>query len=55
MSQVWPILNRDTIISSWRDVRFEKNHGVGVFLIERSLVTGYVCKVLCHKEVMNER
>ena len=38
MSWVWPTLNRDIIISSWRDVRFEEDHGVRVFLIERSSV-----------------
>ena len=43
----------DTIISSRRDVRFEKDHGVGVFLIERILVRGCVCQVLSHEEVMN--
>ena len=55
MSRVWPILNRDKIIFSWRDVRFEEDHGVGVFLIERSLVRGCICQVLCHEEVMKER
>ena len=56
MSRVWPILNRDTrIISSWRDVQFEKDHEVGVFSIERSLVGGYVSQVLCYEEVMKER
>ena len=39
----------------WRDVRFEEDHGVGFFLIERSLVRGCVCQVLCHEEVMKER
>ena len=47
---MWPILNRDVIISSWRDVRFEEDHGVGFFLIEWSSVRGYVCQVLCHEE-----
>jgi len=51
VSRVWLILSRDTIISSWLDVRFEENHGVGVFLVERSLVRGSVCQVLCHEEV----
>ena len=52
MSPVWPILNRNIII---RDVRFEEDHEVGFFLIERSLVRGCVCQVLCHEEVMKER
>jgi len=55
VSRVWPILNRDTIISSRRGVRFEEDHGVGFFLIEQSLVRGCVCQVLCHEEVMKER
>jgi len=55
VTRVWPILNRDTIISSRRDVRFEEDYGVGVSLIERSLVRGCVCQVLCHEEVMKER
>jgi len=40
---------RDIIISSWRDLRFEEDHGFGVFLIERNLVRGCVCQVLCMK------
>jgi len=57
VSRVWPILNRDIIIiiSSWRDVQFEEDHGVGFFLIERSFVRGCVCQVLCYEEVMKER
>jgi len=43
VSEVWPIRNRDLIISSWRDIRFEEDHGVGVFLIKRILVRGCVC------------
>jgi len=31
VSRMRPILNRDIIISSWRDVRFEEDQGVGVF------------------------
>ena len=40
MSRVGPNLNRDIIISSWRDVRFEEDHGVVVFLTEPSLIRG---------------
>ena len=36
MRRVWPIRNRDMIIFSCRDERFEEDHGVGLFLIERS-------------------
>jgi len=50
--QVWPIFSRDTIISPWRDVRFEEDHGIGFFLNERSLVRGCVCQVLCLEEVI---
>ena len=50
VSRVWLILYRDTIISWWRDVRLKEDHGIGVFLIERSLVRDCVCQVLCHEE-----
>ena len=52
---MWPILNRDTIISSCRDERYEADHGVEVFLIERSLVKDDVYQMLCHEELINER
>jgi len=55
VSLVCPILNRNIIIPLWRDGRFEEDHGVGVFLTERSLVRGCVCQVLCHEEGMKER
>jgi len=31
--EVWLIRNRETIISSCRDERFEEDHGVGFFLL----------------------
>ena len=55
MRRVWPIRNRDMIVSSCRDERFEEDHGVGVFLIERSLLRGCEHHMLCHDVLMNER
>ena len=43
MREVWPILNRETIMSSCQDERFEEDSGVGSLLIE------------CHEELMNEQ
>ena len=50
MRRVWPIRNRDMIISSCRDEQFEGGHGVRVFLTERSLVRGCVYQMLCYDE-----
>ena len=54
MRQMWPICNLDMITSSYRDERFEEDHGVGVFLSEQSLVKG-MYHMLCHDELISER